>query len=224
MATQAARVRWLGLVSAVAGALFVPYALTKGHLTTRIVVDGWRLSGLTPPQTALVAHVAEEIPLALMAAGFIALHIRVHARGRFAAAGFSVAIAGIALTVGFHLGEHLLAPLTIPALFGTENLFVWGYYASWLVIFVGFALYGLAEPGGRNNPAWLRALFVGLLPSVVLLGAIMVLLDLFTLAGTFRVALGVTWVIVGGWLCRSPPTSASVRGEDELRPVSSGNQ
>lgn len=224
MTTLEARVRWLGLVSAVAGAVFVPYALVKGPLTTLIVVDGWRLGMLTPQQTALVAHVAEEIPLVLVAAGLIALHIRIHVTGRFAAAAISVATAGIGMTVASHLGEHLLAPLTIPMLFGTENLFVWAYYASWLVIFLGFALYGLAARENGDGPAWMRGLFIVLLPSVVLLGATAVRFDLFTLAGTFRLALGVTWVIVGGWLWRGPPKSVSAGGEEDLRPISTGNQ
>lgn len=200
--TYSRRTRYLGLLGAVAGASFLVYAAVKGPLTAEIVREGWRLGGLTHDQTALVVHVAEELPLVVMALGLVGLHRHLDRSEPLDGVGVGIALAGFGLTVLTHLGEHLLAPVTVQALFGDENLFVWSYYLSWLVLYVGFALYGVAVLRYESGPAWLGGTFVVLLPGVVLVGLAAVVLDVFTLAGTFRLGLGGTWLVVGAWLWR----------------------
>lgn len=198
--SRANRIRRGGLLSAVAGAVFVPYAFSKGYLAGVIVATGWHLSGLTPVATAQLFHVLEAVPLAVMGFGLVSLDARTPARGGLADAGLAVALVGFGLTILTHLGEHLLAPLTVPGLTGGENWFMWGYYLSWLVVYGGFALYGLALSRTGDAPGWLSGLFVGLLPAAAVVGLVATTLGLFTVAGTLRVAQGLTWVVVGRWL------------------------
>ena len=189
-------------LSAIAGALFLVYAFTKGPLTTTIVVFGWQFAGLSPEATALVVHVAESVPLAVMAMGLALLWRRAGTRGPLATAGYSVAVAGFGLTVLSHVFEHLLEPVTVPGLTGGENWLIWGYYLSWMTLYVGLAMYGAALGRTESTSWWVPGLFVGSLPAVVVVGFAVVFFDLFTLAGTFRVVQGATWLLVGGWLWR----------------------
>lgn len=127
----------LGLISANAGALFVPYALSKGSLTTAIVAEGWQFAGLSSTQTALMIHVIESVSLLFMTLGLVSLYIRVDAKGFLATVSFRIAITGFALTILTHLGEHPLAPFTVPVLTGGTNWFLCGDYLSWLTLYAG---------------------------------------------------------------------------------------
>lgn len=200
--------RAVGLASAIAGGLFIPYALTKGHATSVITAEGWRLAGLSATETALAIHVVEGIPLIVMAIGLISLHARTPGLGPLARTGVSVALAGYGLTVLVHLCEHLLPPFTVPVLTGSEDWLVWGYYLSWLVVFGGFALYGLALAIADSTPRWLPLLFVVGLPAATAIGITAAVLDVFTLAGVFRLSQGVTWLLVGNWLWQAPDAAA----------------
>ena len=193
-------------LSAIAGVLFVAYAFTKGPLTTTIVASGWQFAGLSPEATALVVHVAESVPIAVMAMGLSLLWRRAGTRGPLASAGYTVAVAGFGLTVLSHVAEHIFEPVTVPAITGGENLLVWGYYLSWMTLYVGLATYGVALERAETTPGWIPGLFVGSLPAVVVVGYAVVFFDLFTLAGTFRVVQGATWLLVGGWLWRGTST------------------
>lgn len=196
--------RALGLASAIAGAVFIPYALTKGQATTVITAEGWRMAGLSSSETALAIHLVEGVPLIVMALGLISLHARTPGLGSLAGTGASVALTGYGLTILVHLCEHLLPPFTVPALTGSEDWFVWGYYLSWLVVFGGFALYGLALAIADTTPRWLPLLFVIGLPAATAVGVTVAILDVFTLAGVFRLSQGVTWLLVGNWLWQVP--------------------
>lgn len=204
-------VRRAGLLSAFGGGVLVPYALTKGHLSSRIVTAGWQLGGLSPVQTARLFHVMETVPLVLVAVGLLGLDARVGTKGLLADAGRSTVLVGFGLTVLTHLGEHLLPPLTVPALTGGANWFMWGYYLSWLVLYAGFAIYGTALVLSPVRAGGLPWLFVAVPPLAVTVGLAVVVADVFTLAGSFRLFLGLTWVLAGGWLWRAPgapsPTS-----------------
>lgn len=200
------RVRWGGLLGAIAGAVFVPYALSKGYLTSVIIGEGWHLAGLSSIQTAKLFHAFEAVPLALMVVGLISLHARTAVRGALAEAGISVALAGFMLTMLAHLGEHLLAPITVPALTGGENWFLWVYYLSWLTLYAGFTLYGVALRTS-DFPGWLPWLFMFTLPVTVVVGFGVSTLGVFTLAGTFRLVQGLVWVPVGRWLWIDPTSS-----------------
>ena len=201
------------LASAVAGALFVPYALTKGHLTSVITTEGWHLPGLAPVGTAKLFHVAETIPMALVALGLLALHTRVSpsTRDLSARGGLATALAGVGLTFLAHLGEHLLPPFTVPALTGGENLFMWGYYLSWLVLYAGLALYGVALVRTDTAPSWLSRPFVFAPPAAVAVAAMATASGVFTVAGSFRVVFGLHWVLVGLRLWRTASVSGGTR-------------
>lgn len=193
-------VRSVGFLSALAGALFVPYALSKGALTSSIIAGGWQLPGLSPAGSANLVHVLEGLPVLVMMAGVMALNARIDVQGRPSSAGIAAILTGFALTIVTHFGEHLLAPMTVPWLTGGENWFMWGYYLSWLVVYAGFVLYGLALLGRPDTPRWLPLLFVSALPVVLVVGIAVIMVNAFTVAGTFRVAQGLMWVVVGRWL------------------------
>lgn len=185
----------VGPLSVIAGGLFVLYAFSKGYLTTVVVVQGWQFAGLSPQATALLVHVFEGVPLEIMALGLASFHVRSGARGPLARAGISVAIAGFGATILSHVAEHLAGLVAAPIVGSVEV--VWAYYASWLVLYLGLAAYGLALVSARAAAGWLPYLLVVLLPLVVVVGLAVVALGLFTLAGTFRVTLGLAWVLVG---------------------------
>jgi hypothetical protein len=195
-----ATVRRGGFLSAIAGALFVPYAFFKGRLSSVITAEGWHLFGLSPETSAQLFHAFEAVPLGLMMVGLVALHVRIGARGRLADAGVPVALVGFGLTVLTHMGEHLLASWTVPALTGGANWFLWGYYLSWLVLYAGLALYGTSLMRMDGVPGWLPWLFVVVFPLVVAVGLAVVALGVFTVAGTFRSVQGLVWAVVGYWL------------------------
>ena len=184
-------------LSVIAGGLFVLYALSKGYLTTVIVAEGWRFAGMSPEMTALLVHVFEGLLLEVMALGLASFHVRSGPRGRLTSAGITITLAGFGLTIVSHVGEHIAGIEPAPVL-GSGQV-VWLYYASWLVLYVGLATYGVALVVEGNAAGRLPYLFVSLLPLVVAVGFVTVLLGVFTLAGTFRVALGLTWLLVGPW-------------------------
>lgn len=196
----AGRIRRGGLLAAVAGVVLVLYALTKGYLTSRIVAEGWGSGGLTPDGVAVLIHLAEEPLLLLIAGGFLSLVWYVGVREPLASAGVTTVFVSFGLVILTHLGEHLLAPLTVPVLTGALDLWIWSYYFSWLALLAGFGAYGLAIAGDRAVPAWLPVVLVTLGPATVVAGVAVAVTDLFTLAGTLRLAVGATWVILGSWL------------------------
>ena len=205
-------VRWGGLLSAISGGLFVPYALFKGRISSIITEEGWQLFGLSPELSAQLFHDFEAVPLGLMMVGLVALRARIGARKWPADVGVSVALVGFGLTVLTHMGEHLLASWTVPALTGGANWFLWGYYLSWLVLYAGIALYGTSLMQMDEVPRWLPWLFAVVFPSVVAIGLAVVALGVFTVAGTFRSVQGLVWVVVGCWLwigVRGAPASRS---------------
>lgn len=218
-----ARARWWGLLGCVAGATFIPYALVKGSVTTRIIDDGWRIGVLSPTQSANLFHALEALPLAVMALTLAAFMERVGSTGPAGRIGGWIAFTGFAATIMTHLGEHFLPPVPVAGLTGGENLLMWLYYVSWVVLFAGLAVYGFAAIRAIALPAWLPALLVGLLPLAVGFGVAAAALDVFTAAGTFRIVQGAAWVALGGWLWRStseptvtPTTPVAARlGPDE---------
>ena len=185
----------VGPLSVIAGGLFVLYALTKGYLTTVIVVEGWQFAGLTPEATALLVHVFEGVPLEIMALGLASFHVRSGARGPLARAGISIALAGFGLTIVSHVVEHFVGLAATPLL-GSGQV-VWAYYASWLVLYLGLATYGAALFLGGYPAGLFPHLLMILLPLVVVVGFTVVATGVFTLAGTFRLTLGLTWLFVG---------------------------
>ena len=198
------RVRRVGLSSAIVGALFVPYALTKGYLSSLIVLEGWRLGPLSPVQTSQLFHVVEAIPLLVMLLGFVTLDRLTVSRSRLADAGLVVTVAGFGLTIATHLGEHLLPPVTVPALTGGDNWFMLAYYLSWAVLSLGLSLYGLALLYTGETPRWLRWWFALILPATIGIGLFVTTFDIFTFAGTFRLLHSITWILAGGWLWVGP--------------------
>lgn len=207
------RIRVFGLLSVFVGVAFLIYALSKGPLTAVIVAEEWRVAGLSPELTALLVHLAEEIPLLVMAGLFVGLGAHLDVRGSMARAGMLVALAGVSLTIVAHLGEHLLASATLPALFGDVNLFVWSYYLAWAVLYTGLGIYGLALLRDASGPSWLGVLFLALFPGVFVGGATVVAFDLFTLAGTFRIVLGGTTVVVGTWILMAKRATSTRHAE-----------
>lgn len=191
-----------GLAGLVGGALLVPYALTKGQLTTYIQTEGVGVAGLTPDQAARALHVAETIPVLLLLVCLVALGRRFGPGSAMGRGGRTIAAAGLLATIVTHFGEHLLPPLTVPALTGGENWFMWGYYLSWLAVYGGLALYGLALTRSERPPQWMASLLVVGLPVAVAAGLAAAAFDVFTMAGTLRVGQGVTWVAIGYWLLR----------------------
>lgn len=198
------RVRRVGLSSAIAGALFIPYALTKGHLSSLIVLEGWRLGPLSPVQTSQLFHVIEAVPLLVMLLGFVFIHSLTVTPSRFADVGLVVTVAGFGLTILTHLGEHLLAPFTVPALTGGDNWFMLAYYLSWAVLSLGLSLYGLGLLSARETPRWLQWWFALILPATLGIGFFVTTFDIYTFAGTFRILHSVTWILAGGWLWIGP--------------------
>lgn len=194
------RIRRGGLLAAAAGVILVLYALTKGYLSTQIVAEGWGPAGLTPEAGALLVHLAEEPLLLLVAGGFLSLVWHIGVQGPLARVGVTTVSVSFGLVILTHLGEHLLAPLTVPMLTGALDLWIWTYYFSWLALFAGFGAYGLAIARDRDVPAWLPVLLVAVGPAAVVAGGTFALTDLFTLAGTFRLAVGAAWAILGSWL------------------------
>jgi hypothetical protein len=213
MASSSNRIRLAGLAGGLAGAVLVPYALIKGQLTTQILTEGWHVGPLSSTQTALLVHVAEAIPLVVVGAGLLALDAHLGLSGRLRRAALGIGLAGIGVTVGFHIAEHVLPPVTLAALSGLD-LLVWAYYLGWLVIFTGVAVLGVAILRARSGPTSLGAGFVALPVLAVGVGAALVALDWYTLAGTFRVALGVTWLGVGGWLWAARSPASPSRTDD----------
>lgn len=197
-----------GLAGLAGGALLVPYALTKGQLTTYIRTEGLGLAGLTPDQAARALHVAETIPVLLLLVCLVALGRRFDPGGAVARGGRTIAAAGLLATIVTHFGEHLLPPLTVPALTGGENWFMWGYYLSWLAVYGGLALYGLAMARSDRPPRWMASLLVVGLPVAVAAGLAAAAFDVFTMAGTLRIGQGLTWVAIGYFLLRHPTTLA----------------
>lgn len=196
------------MVSAIAAAVYVPYALSKGQLTTVIVTESWQFFGLTPEQMALLVHLFETVPLVLIALGLASFHVDSGADGRLVAAGLSITLAGFALTIITHLGEHLLPPLVLPSLTGAANWFLWSYYLSWLLLFTGLAIYGIGLSRTELTISWIPGLFVLALPVTVVVGLSVVALEVFTFAGTFRLVLGIGWLFVGLWMWRRGFVSA----------------
>lgn len=190
----------VAILSAIAAVALVPYALSKGQLTTTIVAKRWTVAGMSPDQTALLVHVLETVPLLLIALGLVSLHAGSSAYGRTVTVGLAVALLGFAFTILSHVGEHVLSPLVVPALAGDAKLFVWSYYVSWLTLYAGFGIYGVGLVRVGVAPSWIRSVFVAMLPATVALSLTVVVLDVFTFAGTFRVVLGLTWLAVGIWL------------------------
>lgn len=196
--------RFGGFAGLVGGLLLVPYALTKGQLTTYVRMEGLGVAGLSPARTAQAFHVAETVPVLLLLVGLVALHGRLDPGTGGSRAGWAIAAAALVATVLTHLGEHLLPRFTAPALTGGENWFVWAYYLSWLAVYGGLALYGLALTRSGGAPRWMASLLVVGLPVAVAAGLAAVAFDLFTMAGVLRIGQGLTWAVIGYWLVRRP--------------------
>lgn len=199
-----------GLAGLTGGVLLIPYALTKGQLTTHIRTDGLGFAGLGPAHTAEAFHVAETIPVLGLLVCVLALDRRLDPGTSAARGGWTVAAVGLVATILTHFGEHLLPPFTVPALTGAENWFMWGYYLSWLAVYGGLAVYGLALVRSGAAPRWLSSLLVVGLPVAVTVGLAAAVVDLFTMAGTLRVGQGLTWAALGFWLVRHPTSGGEL--------------
>lgn len=196
-------------LSALGGAIFLPYALSKARATDLIVANGWQLPGLSAAATAKAFHVLEVVPVALLVLGVLALAARYSLETELSGQiGIAVVLAGFAGMTVAHFGEHLLPALTVPALTGEANWYLWGYYLGWLWFQLGVTICGLVLlRGGRINgkAPWL---FSVALPVAVGLGGFVVLADIYTFAGTNRLVAAVTWLVGGAWLWHTWPSQA----------------
>lgn len=195
------------LLGALGGAVFVPYALSKARVTDLILANEWQLPGLSAVATANAFHVVEAVPVALLVVGVLALAARYSLETELSGQiGIGTTLAGfVGMTVA-HSGEHLLPALTVPALTGGANWYLWGYYLGWLGFQLGVTVCGLALLGQRRIDGVSPWLFVVALPVAVGLGGLVVLLDIYTFAGTNRLVAAVTWLVGGAWLWHTWPS------------------
>lgn len=219
--------RRVAFISALGGALFLPYALSKAQITDLILANDWQLLGLSATASANAFHVVEAIPVALLVSGALALAARYSFRSDpVGKVGITIILAAfVGMTVS-HTGEHLLSALTVPALTGTTNWYLWGYYFGWLGFHLGVTLCGIALVGPRRVRGRVPWLFVLALPVTVGVGGLVVLTDLFTFAGTSRVVAALTWLVGGAWLWQTWPTESdhsTSRTQGETDPLRGGH-
>lgn len=198
--------RRAGLLAMVGGALFVPYALLKGPTATTIVETGAHLPGTTADRTALIVHLSEAIPFLLLAAGFYAVYDRSReSRTRAGTLGAILTGGGYGMVLLFHVAEHVMTPGEGPLPADVVASIGWGYYAGWLVMLAGLALFGFGIRRTAAVAPWVPWLLVATLPVGVGVGLAVVALDLYTYAGTQRLVVGLAWSAVGYRLWSSRP-------------------
>lgn len=190
-----------GVLAMVGGALFVPYAILKGPVTTAIVDTGTHLPGTSARLTAQLFHVGEAIPLLLVAAGFHGIvELTRETRTRAGALGSTLTVVGFGMVLCFHVAEHVTTPGSglLPA--GVAASFEWGYYAGWLVLLAGMALVGVGIRRSDALPRWVSWMLAVALPVGVGVGLAVVALDVYTYAGTQRLVVGLAWTAIGSRL------------------------
>lgn len=214
--SQTTRVQYGVMAGTIGGAVFVPYALTKGHLSERILARDWQVAGMSPQETANLLHLSEAVPMLLMAFGLLAVaSLYDLGTNRLARAGVAITLVGFAATTLLHAGEHLLPALVVPALTGDADWFLWGYYLGWLTIQFGLLVCGAVLLFSRRDAGPIPWLFVAALPVAVTVGFAVVLADVFTFAGTHRLVAGLTWFLCGSWLWREPAADLADTGQDD---------
>ena len=72
-AIDAKRGEFVGMIG---GLSFLPYALLKTHVTGEIIATETAIPGASPELTAQLFHVAEAVPIVMIAVGFHALERR----------------------------------------------------------------------------------------------------------------------------------------------------
>jgi len=185
----------LGVLGSV---VFLPYALSKSSLSSRIVATDYSLLGLTPETTANAVHLFETVPVLLLAVSLGPLVDRYGlADDRVAWAGTLVALTGFATMVVFHWFEHLVLGPTLPVI--GFDLFVTGYYVGWVLITTGLFAVGVRLTL-RGRRTVLSLLLTSLLPVSLALSAIAVATGVYTFAGTHRVTVSVAWIVGWSWL------------------------
>ncbi len=218
--------RRVALLSALGGAIFLPYALSKAHATDLIVANGWRLPGLSATATANAFHIVEAVPIALLVGGALALAARYSFDTALSGTlAIAVVLAGFAGMTVAHVGEHLLPALTVPALTGDANWYLWGYYAGWLGFHLGVTLCGLVLVGSLRTAGVVPWLFVFALPLTVGVGGLVVFTGLYTFAGTSRLIAALMWLVGGAWLWStwSDASDRNTRTPGETDPSGSGH-
>lgn len=197
-------------LSAVGGAAFVPYALSKARATDLILARDWGLPGVSAAATANLFHVVELVPVALLVLGAFVLADRYDfATDRLEWVGIAVILIGFVVMTVAHFGEHVLPDLTVPPLTGDADWYLWGYYLGWLTFHGGVTTCGLVLVWSRRVGGLVPWLFVAALPLAVGGGGLLVLTDVYTFAGTNRLVAAGTWAVGGGWLWYTWPTAES---------------
>jgi len=197
-------VRRGALLGLVGGLLFVPYAISKSTVTAHVAATGWHLPGLNTSGTTQLYHAIEVVPVVMMAAGVVALATATedlqHGLGRAAVA---LTLTGFASMTVFHWAEHLLFPLTVPAVTGSLNWFEAGYYAGWVTINLGLFACGLVLTHSLDRTSSVSHVLLVPLPLGLIVGAAAVLTGAYTFAGTHRLVAAGTWILVGMLLWQS---------------------
>lgn len=187
-----------GVLAMVGGALLIPYALVKGQVATAIVETGVNLPGTSAAWTAQLFHVGEAVPLLLVAAGFYEIAgLTRETRTRAGTLGSLLAGVGFGMVLGFHVAEHTMTPGAGPLPAGLVASVEWGYYAGWLVLLAGLALFGVGIRGSDVLPRWVPLLLVVTLPAGVGAGLAVVALDLSTYATIQRLVVGLAGTAIG---------------------------
>lgn len=187
-----------GMLALIGGALLVPYALVKGTVATTIVDTGMHLPGVSTEATAKLFHVAEGVPLVLLAAGVYEIASRTgRTRTWIKSLGTLLAVGGLGMVLVFHVAEHTMQPGRGPLPADLVASLDWGYYVGWLVMLAGVALIGVAIRRSDALPRWVPRLLAALLPVGVGAGVAVVALDLYTYAGTQRLVVGLAGTAIG---------------------------
>mgnify|MGYP006993518488 CR=1 FL=1 len=199
-------VRRGALASLFGGLIFVPYALWKSAVTTRIEATGWHLPGVSVDATNQLFHAFEAVPVLLMAAGVAALAAN-HENLRYGAGrvGVVVALGGFAAITVFHWAEHLYPTVAVSVATASVGVFEAGYYVGWVTTNLGLFVCGLVltrSPGRSETVGRVLALP---LPIATAVSCGAVLTGVYTFAGTHRLVAAMTWILVGAllWLGRN---------------------
>lgn len=154
----------------------------------------WVLPFVPAADSALIYHLLEAVPNALVVVGLVALYrIQRPHDSPVARGGFLFAILATAGTAVAHTLEHLTPPLffSLPGI-GELDVWMWAYYGAWFGVAFGVSVVGFTSATTRVLDRRAKLLWTVTIPLGVVLPGVFFLVVGSNLAEGFKIAIALS--------------------------------
>lgn len=189
-----------GIVGILGGVSLFVYVLIKEWYVTTV----GHVPLLLGNEVGIVWHLLENVPVTLIGVGLVgSYHYGSDVDVGSVQVGYLVAFLGVGQIFVSHFAEHLLAPIPVPEL-GVTNLYIWWYYAAWIILATGLTIVGLTSTDSSQMTARQRVLAVWLLPASIVVGLLLSTTVFASISDGFKLPVILMLIILAYNLWRKP--------------------